>query len=100
MGSKAVSDRDGSAHAIFAAAETHGPKAALAVEQALAPFVREGETLPSVSFLLILFMRKFKAAIEALVKADLDHEAELRDDPDKRQARDIAAGKLGGLVAS
>jgi len=98
MPSKQVTDRQKSARAVTATAETHASEAAVNIEQLLSPHLQPGETFPNVSLLLRLVGRHIAAENEALVSADLNHERELSDDAAPRQARNDNADKVREIL--
>jgi hypothetical protein len=91
MPSKLVTDRQKSARAVAAAANTHGASVGEALKGLLAPHLQGGEQMPDVGLLCLLVGRLLLSQNEKLVAADAAHEAELNDDGAPREARDRAA---------
>lgn len=98
MPSKLVTDREKSARAVTAAADTHAAAVGEALANELAPHLAPGETMPDVALLVRLFGRKIAADNATLVKADTAHERELADDAAPREARDTAAAKVREIL--
>jgi len=98
MASKQVTDREKSARAVAAAAETHASQIAAGFDRALSVHVRPGETLPDTGLLARLIGRKIAADNAALVAADRAHEQELSDDDGPREDRDAAAAKVRSVL--
>ncbi len=94
MPSKLVTDREKSARAVAAAAETHAAEIAARVSLELEPHLGPGEALPDSGLLVRLIGRKILADNAALVARDREHEKELADDAGPREARDDAASKV------
>lgn len=94
MPSKEVTDRQKSARAVSAAAETHAAQAAAKITAALEPHLATGERMPDVALLLRLFGRGLADHGERLARADLAHEKELSDDAGPRRRRDESAAAL------
>jgi hypothetical protein len=90
MASKQVTDREKVTRAIVAAVETHAQEIAAGIQEVLGPYVREGETLPDVAFLVTLAGRWQTGTTDELQESDKAHELELGDDLGPRQARDMA----------
>lgn len=91
MASKQVTDREKSARAVSAAAETHAKEIGAGLASALKPYLEKGETMPDVTLLARLLGRGIEARAKALVLADAAHEKELGDDAQPREDRDSAA---------
>lgn len=98
MVSMATANRVKEVQAVNASVETHGEAVAAAIVAALAPLLREGETMPDVAFLFELVGRKMVQAGGELSAADDAHEAELADDPPWRAKRDAAATLVRGAL--
>ncbi len=98
MASKLVTDREKSARAVVAAADTHARQAASAVDKKLSKYLKTGETMPDLALLARLVGRSIGSTSEALVKADRAHEAELGDDTAPREARDQAASQVRAVL--
>ena len=98
MASKQVTDREKSARAVAAAAETHAAQIAAGFARELAVHVRPGETLPDTGLLARLIGRKIAADNAALVAADRAHEQELSDDDGPREDRDAAAARVRSVL--
>jgi hypothetical protein len=98
MPSKQVTDREKSARAVAAAAETHANESATAVAQVLRPHLRSGETLPDLALLVRLAGRYIQAANADLVAADRAHDGELADDSAPRARRDEKAAVLREVI--
>ena len=98
MTSKQVTDREKSARAVAAAAETHASQIAAGFDRALSVHVRPGETLPDTGLLARLIGRKIAADNAALVAADRAHEQELSDDDGPREDRDEAAARVRSVL--
>lgn len=94
MASKQVTDREKSARAVGAAAETHAKDIGAGLESALEPYLAKGETMPDLGLLARLLGRGIEARAKALVDADVAHEKELGDDAQPREQRDAAAEKV------
>ncbi|UQA58114.1 hypothetical protein [Polyangium aurulentum] len=90
MASKLVTDRQKSARAVVAAADTHAPEAQARVSKLLQTYLEPGETMPDLALASRLVGRLIAARSEALVSADVEHERELADDDPPRKARDTA----------
>jgi hypothetical protein len=98
MTSKQVTDREKSARAVGAAAETHAAQIAAGFARELTAHLRAGETLPDTGLLARLIGRKIVADNAALVAADRAHEQELSDDEGPREDRDEAAAKVRSVL--
>jgi hypothetical protein len=98
MHSKQVTDREKSARAVAAAAETHATHIAAGFDRELSPYVRPGEALPDTGLLVRLIGRKIAADNAALVAADRAHEQELADDAGPREDRDEAAARVRSVL--
>lgn len=98
MPSKQVTDRQKSARAVAATAETHAQQAASHIEQLLTPHLQAGEAFPDLSLFLRLVGRHIATENESLVNADVAHERELSDDAAPRQARDDNAEKVREIL--
>ncbi len=98
MTSKLVTDREKSARAVEAAAETHAAQIAAGFQRELSSHLRAGETLPDTGLLARLIGRKIAADNAALVAADRAHEKELSDDAGPREDRDAAAAKVRSVL--
>ena len=98
MASKQVTDRQKSARAVVAAAETHAADIATGVKRELSPHLHKGETFPDVALLVRLISRRLHADVTALVDADQAHEKELSDDAAPREDRDTAASKIRSIL--
>lgn len=98
MPSKQVTDRQKSARAVAATAETHAQQAASQIQQLLAPYLQSGENFPDLSVFLRLVGRHVASENELLVNADIAHERELSDDAAPRQARDDTAEKVREIL--
>lgn len=98
MTSKLVTDREKSARAVEAAAETHAAQIAAGFQRELSIHLRAGETLPDTGLLARLIGRKIAADNAALVAADRAHEKELSDDAGPREDRDAAAVKVRSVL--
>lgn len=94
MPSKEVTDRQKSARAVAAAAETHAAQAAEKIAAVLEPHLAAGERLPDVALLLRLLGRGITADGDTLGRVDLAHEKELSDDTGPRRRRDESAAAL------
>lgn len=94
MASKQVMDRQKAAGLVLAAGQTHGGVLGPALQEALSPYLKRGETLPDVRLLSELFMRWLAESESSLVAADLAHERELADDAEPRRRRDQQAALL------
>jgi len=94
MASKQVVDRQKSAKQVVASIHTNAAAIAQSRAAFLAPFLQPGEALPDFQLALLLEGRSLEAAIEALVRADVAHQAELSDDEPPRLARDAAGGRV------
>lgn len=99
---KAVTDREGSAEAVAAAAETHVARVNEAFTKRFGDFATKKEKaekgLPDMGFALVLVARALRASIGALVEASTAHDRELADDDAPREARDAAAAELVRLM--
>jgi hypothetical protein len=100
MPSKGVMDRHRVAKAIVATARTHAPQVGDRLQEILAPFVPEGETLPDLTGLQLALADYLEAQIDAIVEADEIHLEELDDDDEPRRRRDEAADELYGTVVA
>lgn len=98
MPSKLVTDREKSARAVAAAAETHAAAIATGMKDALTAHLRQGESMPDGALLARLIGRKILADNAALSTADHAHEKELADDEGPREDRDAAAAKTRSLL--
>jgi hypothetical protein len=94
MPSKQVTDRQKSASAVIAAGETHAERVGTELDALLAPYLRPGEEMPSLSLLMHLVARSLADTRDRMVAADEAHIAELADDAAPREARDAAATAL------
>ncbi len=100
MPSKQVVDRQKSATAVGAAADTHGPKVAAAVSEVVASYLQEGEVMPDVALLLVLAKRLLDDRTASMVAADEAHAAELGDDAPARDAREETSHALRDLLVT
>lgn len=98
MPSKQVTDREKSARAVAAAAETHAPQIVAGFSRELSPYLKSGETMPDIGLLVRLIGRKIAADNTALSKADHDHEQELADDAGPRERRDAGAANVRAVL--
>jgi hypothetical protein len=98
MPSKQVTDREKSARAVTAAAETHAASIAQGFARELTPYLKAGEAMPDVALLVRLSGRKVLADHSTLSRADHEHELELADDAGPREAREESAGKVRGVL--
>jgi len=98
MASKAVIDRQKSARSVAAAAHTHASEVADHVRAALSPYLRPDEEMPDIALCVRLVGRLIASENEALVRADITHEAELADDAAPRKARDDATEKIRRIL--
>lgn len=98
MTSKQVTDREKSARAVGAAAETHGAQIGAGFTRELSGHLKSGETLPDAGLLARLIGRKILADNAALLAADHAHEQELADDDGPREDRDDAAAKVRSVL--
>lgn len=98
MVSIATADRVKDVQAVNASVETHGAAVAAGIVAALAPLLREGETMPDVAFFFELVGRKMVQEAGELSAADDAHEAELADDPPWRAKRDAASTAVRGTL--
>ena len=94
MPSKGVLDRHRVAKALVAAARTHAQEVGERLQEVLAPFVPEGETLPDLSGFQLVLADYLEAQIDAIVQADELHLKELDDDQGPRRRRDEATDAL------
>ena len=100
MPSKGVLDRQRIAKAIVATARTHAPEVGDRLQEILAPFVPEGETLPDLTRLQLVLADYLEAQIDEIVQADEVHLKELDDDDGPRRRRDDAAATLYDTVVA
>lgn len=100
MASKSVLDRQRVGKAIIAAARTHAQEVGERLQAILTPVLEDGETLPDLNQLQLLFARLLQRRLDALVAADECHLTELDDDTDIRQCRDQAAAELYDQVVA
>lgn len=98
MPSKQVTDREKSARAVAAAANTHAATVAASVEELLRQHLQKSEKMPDVGLLLVLVGRSIEAAFATLKAADKAHENELSDDAAPRERRDAAAESVRGTM--
>lgn len=98
MSSKQVTDRQKSATAVVAAAETNADSVGQALTAILQPHLQPGESMPDVALFMRLVARALDASKTAMVKADEAHDAELADDLPIRKARDDAQAALTDKV--
>lgn len=94
MPSKQITDREKSASAVVAVAETQANAVHAALGKLFKPHLHKGESLPDVSLLVLLVSRSLDAGKRRMVDADAAHDAELGDDDGYREARDAAAVDL------
>ena len=94
MQSKQVLDSGKSAETVAQSAETHAPVIAKGVTSVLAPYLKPGEKMPDVDFLLTLHARAIRGSFQLVATADAANEAELADDPSQRAERDALAATL------
>lgn len=88
MASKQVSDRKKSSTLVAAAAETHKDAIQDGAERLLKSHLKKGETMPDLRLVATLLARSLGALGDGMSKADDDHERELSDDAEPRDARD------------
>jgi hypothetical protein len=98
MPSKQVTDREKSARAVAAAADTHAPQLATGLARELGAHLKSGEAMPDIALLARLIGRKIIADSAALSAADHAHEQELADDIAPREARDAATTNVRGVL--
>ena len=98
MPSKQVTDREKSARAVAAAAETHAAQIAQGFARELSPYLKPGEAMPDLTLLASLIGRKLLADNAALSTADHVHERELADDDGPREDRDEAVANVRGVL--
>ncbi|MEZ4313929.1 MAG: hypothetical protein R3F14_38395 [Polyangiaceae bacterium] len=99
MPSKQVVDRQKSAQAVVAAAQTHAARVGEAVAKAL-PTGKKGEEKAATEKLIGLAAAGLAEAAAAMVAADEAHLSELSDDNGPREARDAAAAALAEEIVS
>lgn len=85
---KLVDDRARSSRIVGAAITEHSAPIGASMRTALQPFLREGETMPDVGFLLILVGRLLLARAGKLITANSALELEGTDDAEPRARRD------------
>jgi len=100
MPSKGVQDRQRVAKALLASARTHARQVGERLQTNLAAVVEDGETLPDLTNLQLLFARLLERNLDALLAADECHLKELDDDPGIRHCRDQAAAELYDQVVA
>jgi hypothetical protein len=94
MPTKGVVDRQRVAEGLIASARTHAQQVGERLQTHLAVVLDDGETLPDLTRLQLLFARLLEQSLDALVSADEDHLSELDDDLEVRQRRDKATAAL------
>lgn len=94
MPSKQITDREKSASAVAAVAETQANAVQAALGKLFKPHLHKGESMPDFSLLVLLVSRALDASKTRMVDADAAHDAELGDDDGYRKARDDAAAAL------
>lgn len=94
MSSKQVTDREKSATAVVAVAETQATAVAEALIPVLTPHLAPGESIPDIALFMTLGARALDAAKARMVASDIAHDAELADDAPVRRARDEAQAAL------
>ena len=94
MSSKQITDREKSARSVVAAGETQADAVGAALAKAFKPHLRQGESLPDLTLVILLASRALDAAKASMVEADVAHDAELGDDDGYRRARDATAADL------
>lgn len=94
MPSKMVTDRQKSAAAVHAAAETHATAVHQSRAALLAPFLHPSQQMPDLRLVQLLLGRLIASRSTGMVAADEAHLAELRDDADPRRQRDVAAAAV------
>ena len=86
--------RERSSRLVQEAIKVQGPEASEKVTGRLAGYLMEGEEMPDIGMLMVLFLRWLVAATVEMVKADLAHEEELANDARYREARDTTTARL------
>lgn len=94
MSTKAVTERQKSTEVVISAGEVNASAIEDAFKARYHEHLRKGESMPSISTLVHLLLRRLQASTEHLVAADETHEAELRDDVEPRKLRDAASQAL------
>lgn len=94
MPSKQVVDRQKSAEAVIAAAETHAERVGTAAEEKLAPFLKGKQPAPNIKALIALASASLASTKKTMVEADEAHVQELGDDDAPRENRDAAQQAL------
>lgn len=92
--SKKVTDRQKSSLSVVSTFETHADRIGEELASALGPHCAKGEKVPDGALLVRLLAKVLASRSERLVKADQEHEAELADDAEPRNARDTAASSV------
>lgn len=100
MPSKLVVDRQKSATAVVAAAETYAGRIGDALTRILTPHLREGEVMPDFALGVELLGRAQRGSADTMTSADATHEFELLDDDAPRRARDETRDVLAAEVIS
>ncbi len=86
--------RERSSRLVQEAIKVQGPEAAEKVTERLAQHLLDGEEVPNIWMLMVLFLRWLVTATVEMVKADLAHEEELANDAQHREARDTTTERL------
>jgi hypothetical protein len=100
MPSKLVADRQKSATAVAAAADTYGERIGQALTSLFTPYLRPDEQLPDFTLVVELIGRAQRGSADVMMSADETHELELSDDDAPRQARDQARDALAAEIIS
>lgn len=93
MISKQVLDRERSAREV-SATRVHQETIQRALDDALRPFLREGEALPDTPLLMELLLRRMEDRLARAIEADRLHNDELADDSPLRATRDTQVEAL------
>ncbi len=88
MPSKQITDRQKSAAAVIAAAQSHGPRVAEAFDALFQPVAIKGQRIPDAGQMFALCAAALEVATARLIEADVTHEQELADDEAPRAKRD------------
>ncbi len=92
--SKVVLDQQFAGEELVSAVDSHGHKAAAAMEEFLRPFLAEGEVLPDLALLQDLLVRRLRLVTENLVLVDDNHEVDVENSGPALLRRQAAAESL------
>jgi hypothetical protein len=100
MGSKQLVRRERSTLAVIKATDQFGPSIGTALAELLRPALAAGETLPDLSFAIVLAQRTLQRQLDAFVAANTASEIELADDAEPRERRDKLEAEIRAHISA